>query len=48
MPGDRLNLALAMLAAAQGGMLLSQVQRDTTPLEVAVDTVIAHIRTFAA
>jgi len=42
------NLALAMLAAAQGGMLLSQVRRETKPLEVAVDAMIAHIRTLAA
>jgi AcrR family transcriptional regulator len=42
------DLALAMLAAAQGGMLLSQVQRETKPFQAAVDTVIAHIRTFAA
>jgi AcrR family transcriptional regulator len=38
------NLALAMLAAVQGGLLLSQVRRDTTPLEAAVDTMIEHLR----
>jgi len=38
------NLALAMLAAIQGGLLLSQVRRDTTPLEAAVDTMIEHLR----
>jgi TetR/AcrR family transcriptional regulator, transcriptional repressor for nem operon len=37
------HLALAMLAAIQGGLLLSQVRRDTTPLEAAVDTMIAHL-----
>ncbi|MDT5289645.1 MAG: TetR/AcrR family transcriptional regulator, transcriptional repressor for nem operon [Mycobacterium sp.] len=38
------NLALAMLAAIQGGLLLSQVRRDTAPLEAAVDTMIEHLR----
>ncbi len=40
------NLALATLAAIQGGLLLSQVRRDTAPLEVAVDTMIEHLRTL--
>jgi TetR/AcrR family transcriptional repressor of nem operon len=40
------NLALATLAAIQGGLLLSQVRRDTTPLEAAVDTMIEHLRTL--
>jgi TetR/AcrR family transcriptional repressor of nem operon len=40
------NLALAMLAAIQGGLLLSQVRRDTAPLEAAVDTMIEHLRTL--
>jgi AcrR family transcriptional regulator len=38
------HLALAMLAAIQGGLLLSQVRRDTAPLEAAVDTMIEHLR----
>ena len=38
------NLALAMLAAIQGGLLLSEVRRDTAPLEAAVDTMIEHLR----
>src|SRR5580692_5073569 len=37
------RLATTMLAALQGGLLLSQVKRSTTPLEVALDTVIDHI-----
>jgi TetR/AcrR family transcriptional repressor of nem operon len=37
------RLATTMLAALQGGLLLSQVQRSTAPLEVALDTVIDHI-----
>ena len=40
---DAEALALATLAALQGGLLLSQVQRSTVPLEVALDTVIDHI-----
>ena len=35
------DLAVKLLAALQGGLLLSQVQRDTRPLETAVDTVLA-------
>jgi AcrR family transcriptional regulator len=41
------HLALATLAALQGGLLLTQTRRETTPLEVALDTMIEHIRTFA-
>jgi AcrR family transcriptional regulator len=38
------RLALAMLAGVQGGLLLSQVRRDTGPLEAAVDAMIDHLR----
>jgi hypothetical protein len=38
------RIALAMLAGIQGGLLLSQVRRDTAPLEAAVDTLIEHLR----
>ncbi|GAA1675292.1 TetR/AcrR family transcriptional regulator [Fodinicola feengrottensis] len=41
------RLALALLAAVQGGLLLSQTRRDSLPLEVALDTSIAYVRTFA-
>ncbi|TDO51133.1 TetR family transcriptional regulator [Kribbella sp. VKM Ac-2571] len=37
------NLAVAMLAAVQGGLLLSQVNRDPAPLRIAVDTMIDHL-----
>lgn len=37
------RLATATLAALQGALLLTQMQRDTTPLEVALDTIIDHI-----
>jgi TetR/AcrR family transcriptional regulator, transcriptional repressor for nem operon len=35
------DLAVTLLAALQGGLLLAQVQRDTRPLETAVDTLLA-------
>jgi TetR/AcrR family transcriptional regulator, transcriptional repressor for nem operon len=41
------RLALAVLAAVQGGLLLTQTRRDTEPLAVALDAVFAHIGTFA-
>jgi TetR/AcrR family transcriptional regulator, transcriptional repressor for nem operon len=37
------RVALAMLASVQGGLLLSQVRRDTAPLEAAVDTMIEYL-----
>lgn len=40
-------LALATLAALQGGLLLAQIQRDTRPLEVALDTMIQLIGLLA-
>jgi TetR/AcrR family transcriptional regulator, transcriptional repressor for nem operon len=33
-------LALALLAAVQGGLLLAQVERDTQPLEAALDAML--------
>ncbi|BBX39570.1 TetR/AcrR family transcriptional regulator [Mycobacterium simiae] len=38
------NLALALLAAVQGGLLLAQIRRDTAPLAAAVDTMIEYLR----
>lgn len=35
------DLAVTLLAALQGGLLLAQVQRDARPLETAVDTILA-------
>ena len=40
---DPAELAIAMLAAVQGGLLLSQVNRDPAPLRIAVDTMISHL-----
>jgi TetR/AcrR family transcriptional regulator, transcriptional repressor for nem operon len=45
---DADRLALALLAAVQGGLLLAQAQHATDALEAALDTVIAHIREQAA
>jgi len=42
------RLALALLAAVQGGLLLAQAQRGTQALEAALDTVIAHVQDLAA
>ena len=35
------DLAVTLLAALQGGLLLAQVQRDIRPLETALDTLLA-------
>jgi TetR/AcrR family transcriptional regulator, transcriptional repressor for nem operon len=40
------RMALAMLAAVQCGLLLSQVRRDTAPLEAAVDILIAQLQSL--
>jgi len=37
-------LAVTLLATLQGGLLLAQVQRDTRPLETAVDTLLQLAR----
>ena len=37
------DLAVTLLAALQGGLLLAQVQRDTRPLETAIDTILALV-----
>jgi TetR/AcrR family transcriptional regulator, transcriptional repressor for nem operon len=37
------RIALALLAGIQGGLLLSQVRRDTAPLEAAMDTMIEYL-----
>ena len=38
------DLAVTLLAALQGGLILAQVQRDTRPLETAVDTLLELAR----
>jgi TetR/AcrR family transcriptional regulator, transcriptional repressor for nem operon len=41
------RLALALLATLQGGLVLTQIRRDTEPLEVAIDTMLDHIESLA-
>lgn len=41
------DLAVALLAALQGGFLLGQVQRSTRPLRIALDAMLALIETHA-
>jgi AcrR family transcriptional regulator len=46
-PGtDPGKLATATLAALQGALLLTQIQRSTVPLEVTLDTMIDHVRSL--
>jgi len=40
------RLALALLTALQGGLLLTKVRRDTAPLEAGLNAMLAHIRSF--
>ncbi|SDP23806.1 transcriptional regulator, TetR family [Paenibacillus sp. yr247] len=40
------DLALALLTALQGGLVLTQVRRETRPLEVGLDAMLAHIGSF--
>lgn len=41
------RLGLATMASLQGGLLLSKTTRSTDPLEVALDSAIDHLRTYA-
>ncbi len=43
---DPNKLALATLAALQGGLLITKTRRDTLALEAALDTMLAHIESF--
>jgi TetR/AcrR family transcriptional repressor of nem operon len=45
---DPEELSLALFAALQGGFLLTQVERDTRPLEVALDVMLDHIASLMA
>jgi TetR/AcrR family transcriptional regulator, transcriptional repressor for nem operon len=42
------NLATALLAAVEGGFLLTQVRRNTAPLEHALDTMLDDVESLAA
>jgi AcrR family transcriptional regulator len=41
------KLAMALLAALQGGMLLTQTQRDAAPLAAALDAMLTYVESFA-
>ncbi|WP_327003107.1 hypothetical protein OHA72_49835 [Dactylosporangium sp. NBC_01737] len=41
--GNPDDLALGLLTALQGGLLMTQIHRDVRPLEVALDTVLDRI-----
>ena len=41
---DPEQLALATLAALQGGLLMTQLERDTKPLEAALDAMLDRIQ----
>lgn len=43
---DVAALATTLMAAIQGGMLLSQVRRSSTPYRHAVSAVIDHIESY--
>lgn len=45
---DPAVLALSLIAALQGGLLLGKIHRSTRPLEVALDTSLAYVASFAA
>jgi AcrR family transcriptional regulator len=40
------RLALALLTILQGGLLLTQVRKETSPLETGLDAILEHIRSF--
>lgn len=42
------DLALGVMASLQGGFLLSEMERTTRPLEVALDFALAHLRSLEA
>jgi TetR/AcrR family transcriptional regulator, transcriptional repressor for nem operon len=45
--GNPDDLALALLTALQGGLLMTQILREVRPLEVALDTVLDRIASLA-
>jgi TetR/AcrR family transcriptional repressor of nem operon len=44
--GDPADLALALLTALQGGLLMTQIQRTVRPLEVALDVLLDRIESL--
>jgi TetR/AcrR family transcriptional regulator, transcriptional repressor for nem operon len=45
---DPAHLGTALLAALEGGQLLSQTHKDATPLRIAIAAALGYARTFAA
>lgn len=45
---DPEELALMLVAALQGGILLTQTMRDTRPLEASLEAALERVRSFAA
>ena len=46
--GDPHELATAVFAAMQGGLLLSKTRKDPEPLRIATGAALAHLRSFKA
>ena len=44
---DPERLAVSTIASLQGGLILAELERDTRPLEIALDAAITHLKTFA-
>ncbi|NOU89249.1 hypothetical protein GC102_26365 [Paenibacillus sp. LMG 31460] len=40
------NLTLTLLTALQGGLLLTQCRKETSPLEAVLDAMLAYIQSF--
>jgi AcrR family transcriptional regulator len=45
---DPETLATGLMAALQGGYLLAQTARDVTPMRIALDMAIDHVRSYSA
>jgi hypothetical protein len=45
---DARRLGLALSTTLQGGLLLTQIRRDTWALEVALDAMLDHVESFLA
>jgi TetR/AcrR family transcriptional regulator, transcriptional repressor for nem operon len=41
-------LATGLMAAMQGGYLLAQTAHDVSPMQIALDMAVAHVKSFAA
>jgi TetR/AcrR family transcriptional regulator, transcriptional repressor for nem operon len=45
---DPRELATAVFASMQGGLLLSKTRKDPEPLRIAIDAALAHLRSYAS